>query len=228
VTHLRVVGTRGREDALAALSDGLVIAVPGDGGYALAVGLRRHDAVSALHAIMPSPADGSPAQVVVGRRAQAIELASEWSDETRHLTDRMWPGPLAVVVATRHDVLTGDGAASIVQISMPASHFMRGLVRESGSLVVAPLHGSDGCPIVGFDEVHSMCTRFDVALAVNGGPSRGDGPTVVDCTVVPPAVCRVGALPESFVDAAVMMGAQRKGFFRWRAPRPPGRTATAG
>ena len=61
--------------------------------------------------------------------------------------------------------------------------------------------------------------RRRIALVVDGGICRGPGPTVVDCTVSPPVVRRVGALPESYVDAAMMMGHRRRKWFG-RRPNP--------
>ena len=50
-----------------------------------------------------------PVHVVVGRRDQAVALASVWTNETAYLTDRMWPGPLTVVVPARAGGGDGDG-----------------------------------------------------------------------------------------------------------------------
>jgi len=217
VTGPRVVGIRRPDEALAALADGQVIAVPGDGGYQLAARHDRPDACAQLRALASGRAD-DPLQVVVGRRAQAVALASVWTEEAGLLTDRMWPGPLTVIVPFRHEA--GDrpgGGDPVVHITMPAPRALRALCRDGEPLVVRALRRPDGSPIIDPAEVAARFTSPGIALIVNGGVCPGAGPTVVDCTASPPAVCRVGALPESYVDAALMMGNRRRKWFRRRS-----------
>ena len=67
---------------------------------------------------------------------------------------------------------------------------------------------------MGADEVQVQLVDADeVAFVVDGGPRRGPTSTVVDCTVSPPRVQRVGALPESYVEAALLMGARKRTWF---------------
>jgi tRNA A37 threonylcarbamoyladenosine synthetase subunit TsaC/SUA5/YrdC len=101
---------------------------------------------------------------------------------------------------------------------MPASRAVRALCRECGPLAAAGLHHADGRALSDPGDVTAWCSGDDIALVLHGGTCRGPEPTVVDCTVSPPVVRHVGALPESFVDAALMMGRRRR---RWRANRDP-------
>jgi tRNA A37 threonylcarbamoyladenosine synthetase subunit TsaC/SUA5/YrdC len=78
------------------------------------------------------------------------------------------------------------------------------------------LRRADGEPLVSAEEAHDHLADQDVAFVVDGGLRRGPGPTVVDCTQSPPKVQHVGALPESYVQAALLMGARRRGRFRRR------------
>jgi L-threonylcarbamoyladenylate synthase len=207
VTDLRVVSARQRADALAALADGQVIALAGDGGYQLAALLRLRPAVTALEAL-----GGSVSHVAVGEQAQAMDLAAEWSRDTRLLTDRMWPGPLTVMVPG----VTGAIAGPVVHLTMPGARPMRVLSRDIGPLAIASLRGADGQLVRTVAEVAARVGGNALALVVDGGTCRGEGPTVVDCTMSPPRVRSVGALPESFVDAALMMGNRRRSWFAKR------------
>ena len=200
----RVVGPHQRDVLQAAVAAGRVIAVPGDGGYHLAVGCADPAALVRLSALFTGVDHDAPRHVVVGHHDQAAALTSMWSNEARLLTDRMWPGPLAVIV---------PGDEGPVCVTMPAARSLRLLCRHAGPLAVMALRRSDGQPIVTADDVQARWTDQEVALILNGGTCRGPGPTVVDCTVSPPAVRRVGALPESFVDATFMMGRRRRGWF---------------
>ena len=216
MTGPRLVGPRRSDEALAALADGQVIAVAGDGGYVLAA-RPGHDSSGALRrARGPDPAAAGPFDTVVGRRAQAIALASVWSRETGILTNRMWPGPLTVMVPARPGA--GDGDA-VMRITMPATRGLRALCRDGEPLLVCALRRPDGAPIVDPAEVGARFASSDLALIVDGGICRGPGPTVVDCTVSPPVVRHVGALPAHYVDAALMMGNRRPKWFGRRSER---------
>ena len=216
-----VLGPGRSGEALAALAADQVIAVPGDGGYLLALRHGTDGAEARLRALGRDSIDRSPLHVVVGRREQAVALASVWSDETAHLTDRMWPGPLSIMVPSR----SGDGDdGPVVSLTMPAARPLRLLCREGEPLTVGALRRPDGAPIVDPAEVGVRFTSSEVALIVDGGICRGAGPTVVDCTTSPPVVRHVGALPESYVDAALMMGNRRRKWFARRSrPGSPAR-----
>jgi len=214
VTGPPLVGPRRPDEALAALAAGQVIAVPGDGGYLLVARHGDDRAVARLRALGPSPPDSGPLDIVVGRRDQAMALASAWSRETGILTNRMWPGPLTVVVPARPDA--GDRTRG-VGITMPATRALRALCRAGGPLAACALRRPGGAPIVSPAEVAARFTSSDLALILNGGICHGPGPTVVDCTASPPAVRHVGALPEHYVDAALMMGNRRRKWFGRRS-----------
>jgi L-threonylcarbamoyladenylate synthase len=164
----------------------------------------------------------------VGRRAQAIELASAWTDEMRLLTDRMWPGPLTVIVPAAPGLTASPGGQdAVVHITMPASRALRALCRRSGPLTLVALPGAEGQPVVTPEEASVRCAGKNVALVIDGGTCRGPGPTVVDCTVSPPTVGHVGAFPENYVDAALMMSARRRKWFARRSGGRPGTTPAA-
>jgi L-threonylcarbamoyladenylate synthase len=207
-----------------------VVAVPGDGGYQLVV---RYGHAAALAALRRVTSSTDPLQTMVGRRSQAVQLAAAWSKEISMVTDRMWPGPVTVIVPAAVDVLpagsddlapTGAELA-VVHLSMPAWRPLRALCQQSGPLAVAALRGADGEPLLTPDQVvASLLDRAngtEVAFVLDGGGRGGPGPTVVDGTVSPPSVRRVGALPESYVEAALLMGARKRSWFAKRSRITP-------
>jgi L-threonylcarbamoyladenylate synthase len=207
----RLVSAHHRGEALDALAAGRVIAVAGDGGYQLAGGFGDPAAAALLAALGGRLPEDAPAHLLVGHHDQAVELADTWSNETRVLTDRMWPGPLTIIVPARSDALH-----PLVQITMPGARPPRLLCRHAGPLATVALRRADGRPIVTAADVQARFSDVDVALIIDGGTCHGPGPTVVDCTTSPPTVRFAGALPESFVDAALMMSRRRR---RWFAGR---------
>jgi L-threonylcarbamoyladenylate synthase len=219
VSPVPTVRPQQREVVRAALAEGQVIAVPGYGGYQLAAAPDHPVALERLHEMATTAAlIELPAQAAVAQRAEAIRLASSWSNEARLLTDRMWPGPLTVVVpgpAAGVD-WPGDWGPE-VHLTMSASRPLRLVGRDTGPWAVAMLRRPDGGPVGTADEVRASITGHDVALIVDAGRCDGPGPTVIDCTGSPPRVRHIGALPESFVDAALMMGNRRPRWFGRRA-----------
>jgi L-threonylcarbamoyladenylate synthase len=216
----QVVRARRLGEVVTALDAGQAIAVPGDGGYQLAVCHNHSAALTGWRGRSVSGTGDDPLHIMVGRRAQAIQLTPEWSKETSTVTDRMWPGPLTIIVpasAGVDDPGRSDVGEAVVHLSMPAWRPLRALCRRSGPLAVVTLRRAGGEPLLSVDEVGAHLIDQDVAFVVDGGPCRGPGPTVLDCTVSPPTVHRVGALPESYVEAALLMAVRRRSWFARRS-----------
>jgi L-threonylcarbamoyladenylate synthase len=192
MSHPPVIGPRDQAPALAALAAVADGAAPAPGPP-------------------PPPLTSSPPLMVVGHPTQALALTADWSKEARMLADRMWPGPLTIIVPARPQ----DGEA-VVHITMPSARPLRALCREGGPVATRPLRRADGSAVNESREVGQWVSATEVALVIDGGMCGGPGPTVVDCTVSPPVVRHVGALPESFVEGSLLMGARRR---RWFARR---------
>ncbi|HEY1651486.1 MAG TPA: Sua5/YciO/YrdC/YwlC family protein [Acidimicrobiales bacterium] len=88
----KVVGTADAEIG-AALAQGAVVAVPGVGGYCLAVRIGTPGAEARLEAIAADP-DGP--HYAVGHRDDVRALTSGWTAEVERLLERCWPGPVDV------------------------------------------------------------------------------------------------------------------------------------
>ncbi len=101
----KVVGIADAE-VEAALADGAVVAVPGVGGYCLAVRVGTPGAESRLEAIAADP-DGP--HYAVGHVEDVRGLTSGWTDELERLLQRCWPGPVDVFLP-RAAASAGAGA----------------------------------------------------------------------------------------------------------------------
>lgn len=209
----RVVAVGDRVALLDALTGDRVVVLPGVGGYQVAARLDRPDALAAFRAVAGAHAHGSPPTVLVGHSAQVVPLVSLWSPEARRLTDRAWPGPLTVILPVDRDMLGGGGPDDSVRLAMPGRRWLRRVIAQVGPLAAAELRGAGGQPLLTAEEVVAQCQDADIALVVDGGACGGPGPTLVDCTRPTPEVLHVGALPAVYVEAALVMGRQRK---KWR------------
>jgi tRNA A37 threonylcarbamoyladenosine synthetase subunit TsaC/SUA5/YrdC len=202
----------GAHEVAGALDDGAVIAVPGVGGYCLAVRTGSHEREERLADLA---ADPEGPHYAVGHRDDVRALTSAWNDELGQLLERCWPGPVEVFMP-RSDAgipydVEADSGAWAVTVGMPDGRALRKLCREHGPWRTVPLRLTDA------REVAHAFAAGDVACVVDGGRREGEPPTVVDATVTPVRVLRSGALPANFIDATMAMGSRRRLFSRSRS-----------
>jgi tRNA A37 threonylcarbamoyladenosine synthetase subunit TsaC/SUA5/YrdC len=222
-----------------ALAEGSVVAVPGVGGYCLAVSVGTPGAEARLEALAADP-DGP--HYAVGHREDVRAMTSGWSDEVDKLLQRCWPGPVDVFLPRAGAVARVDGENGTDQagagaedevedvasgvlpdasevdhrgwaltVGMPDGRALRRLCKEHGPWRTIPLT---------FNEAAEVAHAFDVAdvaLVVDGGRRDGEPPTLVDATVTPIRVLREGALPANFIEASMAMGARKRWFGRARS-----------
>ena len=228
----------------AALAGGAVVAVPGVGGYCLAVQVGTPGAEARLDALAADP-DGP--HYSVGNRDDVRALTSGWTDEVERLLERCWPGPVDVFLPRASTGLTGE--VPVVRVDPTETSEARGAVEEeplrTGEVRVVPEDADAGgwAVTVGMPEgraLRRLCKEYgpwrtipltyneatqvanafdasDVALVVDGGRCDGELPTLVDATVSPVRVLREGALPSNFIDATMAMGARKRWFGRSRS-----------
>jgi tRNA A37 threonylcarbamoyladenosine synthetase subunit TsaC/SUA5/YrdC len=229
----------------AALARGAVVAVPGVGGYCLAVQVGTPGAEARLESLAADP-DGP--HYSVGNRDDVRALTSGWTDEVERLLERCWPGPVDVFLPRASTGLTGE--VPVVRVDEAAEPAEPVEAAEDGELrtgevrVVPEDADAGGWAVtVGMPEgraLRRLCKEYgpwrtipltyneatqvahafdaaDVALVVDGGRRDGELPTLVDATVSPVRVLREGALPANFIDATMAMGARRRLFGRSRS-----------
>ena len=163
-----------------ALAAGAVIAVPGVGGYCLAV---RAGSPEVEERLVELAADPEGPHYAVGHTDDVRALTSGWTDELGRLLERCWPGPVEVFLP-RADAAGTDGEdraerrpptrrdapsrAWAVVVGMPDGRALRRLCREHGPVA----HGAA--------QLHRGAPRWprpsmprDVALVVDGGRREG-------------------------------------------------------
>jgi tRNA A37 threonylcarbamoyladenosine synthetase subunit TsaC/SUA5/YrdC len=229
-SHPPLVGVRSGAVA-EALAAGAIVAVPGVGGYSLAV---RTGSIEGEARLVELAADPDGPHYAVGRIEDVRTLTSGWSDEMQTLLERCWPGPVEVFVPRAASTngsgpeVEGDGSTTsvglqndfdgapqsgawAVVVGMPDGRALRQLCREQGPWRTVPLRFTEA------EEVARAFRAEDVAVVVDGGTRQGLPPTVVDATVKPIRFMREGLLPASFIQGTMMMSARRK-LFRKKRP----------
>ncbi|MGO8871408.1 MAG: L-threonylcarbamoyladenylate synthase [Acidimicrobiales bacterium] len=185
--------------AAEALRDGLVVAVPTDTVYGLAVDPRRPGAVARLFAMKERPAE-VPLPVLVGERDQVDIVARPLDRAAEHLASRYWPGPLTLVVPRRYGFTADLGgppsALRMVGVRWTDHPVVRSLCHRLGPLAVtsANLHGRP--PSTTARQVMASFSGVGApAVVLDGGTCDGLPSTVVECRGPASRCLREGAIP---------------------------------
>jgi L-threonylcarbamoyladenylate synthase len=179
--------------AVDALRAGLIVLVPTDTVYGLAVDPTVPGATQRLFAAKGRGRD-IPIAVLVADTDQAWSLAARpVRPVAQMLAGLHWPGALTLVVE-RDPSWVGDIGDSRTTIGLrcPDNDLVRRLCREVGPLATTSANPHRAPTPATAEEAAVGITG--IAVVIDGGPLPGLASTVLDCTVEPPAVLRQGAI----------------------------------
>lgn len=187
----------GRAEAIAVLRAGGIVALPTDTVYGIAVALATPGGIERLFHVKQRPAEKGIA-LLIADTAQASSLG-EFPPAGAALARELWPGPLTLVLPVRSDGalrrFLARGSATI-GVRLPDHPAPRALAAAVGPLPTTSANLSGQPDLV--DAASVVGELGDcIDLVLDGGPTPGSRPsTVVDVTVDPPAILRVGAIDE--------------------------------
>lgn len=183
--------------AAQALAAGMVVAVPTDTVYGLAVDPRHDGAAESLFALKRRP-ELLALPVLIADPEQLDELAVACA-RARLLASRYWPGPLTLVMERQTGIgFSLGGDASTIGLRCPGHKLVRELLRQTGPLAVtsANRHGDD--PLQTAEAVRRYFGEA-VPLVLDGGRCDGSPSTVVSLTAKAPQCLREGSIAFSEV-----------------------------
>jgi L-threonylcarbamoyladenylate synthase len=123
------------------------------------------------------------------------DVASEVPDAARALGSEFWPGALTLVVWRAEGLPAELGGGDTIAVRVPNHEGLRGCIEVCGGAVAATSANLSGQPDATDARQAEAYLGSQVDLIVDGGPSGGSVPsTVVNCTVSPPRILRVGAI----------------------------------
>jgi L-threonylcarbamoyladenylate synthase len=197
----------GRAEAIDALRDGGVVAIPTDTVYGIGVALDTPGGIERLFAAKRRPPDKAIALLVAD--LEQAEQIGAFTPAARALASAFWPGGLTLVVPRLTDrplppALTGGdlapGAIPTVGLRVPDHDAPRALARALGPLPTTSANRSGEPEARDADEIERLLGGA-IDLILDGGPARG-GPasTVVDVTGAEPRLLRVGAIPAGDIE----------------------------
>jgi L-threonylcarbamoyladenylate synthase len=152
-------------------------------------------AVRRLYEVKLRPA-GKAIPVLLADAADLPLVARNLPQAVLHLVERLWPGPLTVVVPRTEgvpDEVTAGGAT--VAVRVPDHDLARALIRAAGAPLAATSANLSGqhSPVTAREVVRQLGSR--IPLVLDGGPCPGGvASTVVDLTGPAPVILRPGPL----------------------------------
>ena len=185
--------------AVAVLRAGGLVGLPTETVYGLAADAADLTAVRRVFEVKGRPAD-HPLIVHVAAADDLDRWADDVSGYARRLAQRLWPGPLTLVVP-RSDVVADlvTGSQPTVGLRCPAHPVAHAVLAAFGGGVAAPSANRFGrvSPTTATHVLDEVGDRLDPArdVVLDGGPSTvGVESTILDCTGPAPRVLRRGAV----------------------------------
>jgi L-threonylcarbamoyladenylate synthase len=194
----------GHAEAIRVLRSGGIVALPTDTVYGIGVVLDAERGIERLFEAKRRPADR--AIMLLLDSADQARAVGAWPPVAAALARAFWPGGLTLVVDQLADAgLPAEltGSAQTIGLRMPDHACPRALAAAVGPLPVTSANLS-GMPPAADAAAIAEQLGDAVDLIVDGGPAHG-GPasTVVDCTVEPVRILRVGAVSEDAIAASL-------------------------
>ena len=187
------------------IRSGGLVCFPTETVYGLGADALSEKAVQRVFAAKGRPAD-NPLIVHIADPRQIFDLADEnLSFNAETLAKTFWPGPLTLVM--RRTILVPDAVTAgleTVAIRMPDHRVALALINEIGSGIVGPSANLSGRPSPTLASDVAEDLRGRVEMILDAGPTAiGIESTVVDVTIDPPAILRLGALPKKDIEDAI-------------------------
>lgn len=183
------------DEAAEIIRKGGTVAFPTETVYGLGANGLDPDAVRKVFEAKKRP-PGNPLSLLVHSKEDLGKVAKNISEKAFRLIDTFWPGPLTLVLEKNDTVpeITSGNLPSI-GLRMPDHRIPLELVKRAGTPLAAPSANLSGkpSPSLAAHVLADLTGRID-AVIDGGGTAIGLESTVVDMTVEPPLVLRLGAV----------------------------------
>jgi L-threonylcarbamoyladenylate synthase len=198
VIHTRRIGTKPSDIAQAVqlLRKGGIVAFPTDTVYGVGAHGLLPAAVERLYVAKRRPPDKAIPLLIAGVEALS-QVAVDVPDVAYELAARYWPGALTLVLrraAQVPDAVTSGGET--VAVRAPDHSVTQALIAALGAPLAATSANLSGEPAP--DTPEGVLAQLDgrIDLLLDGGICPGGvASTVLDLTVTPLAILRVGGVP---------------------------------
>lgn len=196
------------KEALAVLRVGGIVVFPTDTVYGVGCDLFNPQAAEKIYKAK-GRAFNKPLPALVSSLDQAFMIAESPPKSFEKLADKFWPGALTIVVKAKASVpkfVTSGG--DTIGIRMPNHLIALKLISEFGSPLATTSANKSGElePTTAEEVLAKLDAEIDlVDLIIDGGKTTSGVPsTVVDITVSPPRIIRMGGISEVEILNAIL------------------------
>jgi L-threonylcarbamoyladenylate synthase len=186
------------------LRRGGLVAFPTETVYGLGADALNLEAVKRVFDVKGRPPD-NPLIVHVAGTKQLDDVVDEIPDKAKMLGEAFWPGPLTLVM--KRTILVSDlvtAGLDTVAVRMPDHPVALALIRALGEGIVGPSANLSGkpSPTTAQHVYDDLRGRIEVILD-SGQTTIGMESTVVDVTVDPPVILRLGGLTRERIEEVI-------------------------
>jgi L-threonylcarbamoyladenylate synthase len=186
------------------LREGGLVAFPTETVYGLGANALDASAVGRIFTAKGRPSN-NPLIVHIADTAQVQQVVADWPPLAERLAERLWPGPLTLVLPKRDtvsDIVTAQGPT--VAVRVPDHPVAQALLRAAGLPIAAPSANlsKELSPTRAEHVLRGLEGRIDLLL--DGGPTAGGiESTVLDLTTTPPRLLRPGLVRIAELEAVI-------------------------
>lgn len=186
------------------IRNGGVVVFPTETVYGIGANALDSEAVKKIFKAKNRPAD-NPLIVHITKTEDIYDLAENFPERARILTEAFWPGPLTVILPKKECVpdITSAGLSSVA-VRMPRHEIARALINFSGVPIAAPSANISGkpSPTSGVHVVNDMLGRVD-AIIEAGSCEVGVESTVLSLLDEVPVLLRPGAVTKADIESLI-------------------------
>jgi L-threonylcarbamoyladenylate synthase len=191
-----------RDEVVAALLAGDVVAVPTDTVYGVAARLADAPAVARLFALKSRPSHVA-LPIMVNTAADAVALGAHWSEAAQRLADRFWPGALTIVVGAEERTASRVGATDTIGLRAPRHDELSAIIEACGPLAVTSANEHGLAPCTSAEEVIATVWSAPLAGVLDAGTCDGAVSSVVELLVDGWRLRRRGAVTADAIEAVL-------------------------
>lgn len=181
------------EQAAKTIEKGGSVILPTDTVYGIAASAFNPEAIQKLYRMKDRDPQKSIAVLLSG--SEEIPLVAEsYPEAARILAKAYWPGGMTLLLPRRLDLPSVISANMKIGVRVPDHPFVRALIRRCGPLATTSANHSGELPALMVLELDSQLLSL-ADLVIDGGQAKiGIASTVIDCTVEPVEILRVGSV----------------------------------
>ncbi|MEG0237630.1 L-threonylcarbamoyladenylate synthase [Cetobacterium sp.] len=177
------------------LQSGGVVAIPTETVYGLAADAFNENAIKKVFEVKGRPQD-NPLLVHIYKLEQVYDICKDIPKEAERVFKAFWPGSVTLIFNKKECISdTVTAGMKTVAVRFPKSEIARAIIKESGTLLVAPSANLSGKPSTTnadhcFDDLNGK-----IPCILDGGScSIGLESTIIDMSIPEPILLRPGAI----------------------------------